>query len=361
MAFALAINLGDTSSSAPVLITTTLSLVLFTIVVFGGGTFPLMKLLERYGFATHRSEPGGKPKEMTLSGGLDRAARDVSGEDLAGDEAASGRAGSANWFERWDSRYFVPFLRSRANVEVRARPSARVRAWRDANPPDVEGVRPLCRSFRPPPPQMYRAAQAEFHELSMAWSENANVEPSEELLVVPDSATDGPGDPDGIDGAGAAGGSASSGERAMSQSAERRRMQRPRRFDGAVDGPALTLPAGFGGRANALHARRPALGEPRGLAGRRGRRRRRRRHRPVAGAGRRSGRAGPPRVWAVRLEPSGVRKCKRSVQVMAFGRMSPVQPCTQRACSWEARARRCHTSAVYYANAVMRLCRCATA
>jgi len=124
VAFALAINLGDTSSSAPVLITTTLSLVLFTIVVFGGGTFPLMKLLERYNFATHRSEPGGKPKEMTLSGGLDRVARDVSGDDLPGDEAASVRAGSANWFERWDSRYFVPFLRSRTNVEVRARARA---------------------------------------------------------------------------------------------------------------------------------------------------------------------------------------------------------------------------------------------
>lgn len=72
-------------------------------------------------------------------------------------------------------------------------------------------------------PQMYRAAQAEFHELSMAWSENANVEPSEELLVVPDSATDGPGDTDDIGGTGEAAGSASSRDRAMAQSAERRR------------------------------------------------------------------------------------------------------------------------------------------
>ena len=76
IAFALAINLAETSTAAPMLITTTLAIVLFTIVVFGGGTFPLLKLLEQWkkrGVSDGGSN--GPHKAMSLAGALDRAVR----------------------------------------------------------------------------------------------------------------------------------------------------------------------------------------------------------------------------------------------------------------------------------------------
>ena len=77
------------------LITTTLAIVLFTIVVFGGGTFPLLKLLERWKDrsarnAAHRSgsDEDGSPaharKTMSLSGALDRAVRAARGACASG-------------------------------------------------------------------------------------------------------------------------------------------------------------------------------------------------------------------------------------------------------------------------------------
>ena len=47
IAFSLALNLKNLVTNYEIILTTTLSVVIFTIVVFGGGTFPLIQLLER--------------------------------------------------------------------------------------------------------------------------------------------------------------------------------------------------------------------------------------------------------------------------------------------------------------------------
>jgi len=47
IAFSLALNLKNMVKNYEIILTTTLTVVIFTIVVFGGGTFPLIQLIER--------------------------------------------------------------------------------------------------------------------------------------------------------------------------------------------------------------------------------------------------------------------------------------------------------------------------
>jgi sodium/hydrogen exchanger 8 len=122
IAFALAVNLAGQTPFAAVLVTTTLAVVLITIVLFGGGTFPLLRLMDRWGFTTGRSHPGGRRKRVTLisqsrADGGAAAAADFRGPS-AEDDGSDGEPGRWGWFQRFDNRWLKRIFRTQATREM---------------------------------------------------------------------------------------------------------------------------------------------------------------------------------------------------------------------------------------------------
>jgi len=101
IAFALALNVP--SSHSNLMVTTTLAVVLFTIVVFGGGTLPLISLL------------GVQKDAMSLSDKVHMSKTAVLGHAMStnqvNNETRSQIADTQySWFERMDNDYFRPWL-----------------------------------------------------------------------------------------------------------------------------------------------------------------------------------------------------------------------------------------------------------
>ena len=108
IAFALALKLP--LASRTILVTTTLVIVLFTILVLGGGTLPLLKLMRMQ--TSHGYVSMSKTEELDATVALEDAEQ-ASSAVTSASAAAAGResARSLSWFERVDNRYLKPFFR----------------------------------------------------------------------------------------------------------------------------------------------------------------------------------------------------------------------------------------------------------
>lgn len=158
IAFALAVNLEGQTENDNVLLTTTLSVVLISIVLFGAGTFPLLRLLEHMGWTSAPAPGARKPKMSLINQNLTDAAANLKVETtgMAGsssrwptsqpislpespqghapaefielDEATIEPAPNSprnqpfqraiGWFEKVDNRWLKPFFRVRKSREM---------------------------------------------------------------------------------------------------------------------------------------------------------------------------------------------------------------------------------------------------
>jgi len=101
IAFALALNVP--SSHSNLMVTTTLAVVLFTIIVFGGGTLPLLSILNVQGDAMAFSEKVQMSKTAELG-------RPVPNREVLTNRTHSAGNDDDNWFERVDAEYLRPFF-----------------------------------------------------------------------------------------------------------------------------------------------------------------------------------------------------------------------------------------------------------
>jgi len=110
IAFALALNLPSDNSS--VLGTTTLVVVLFTIVVFGGGTLPMLRLTGIKGDDDDnvpKSNSGSNTEGLSISRTFER--RDMD-ETASEDDDEKPSYVPEGWFERLDGRWLKPIFRA---------------------------------------------------------------------------------------------------------------------------------------------------------------------------------------------------------------------------------------------------------
>jgi len=101
IAFSLALNLKNLTSSYQTILTTTLSIVIFTIVIFGGGTFPLIKFMEKF------TKSSILVKKVDMVGTRDK--------QLEEEEKFTEPQG---WFENFDNKYLIKFFRKKQTLEA---------------------------------------------------------------------------------------------------------------------------------------------------------------------------------------------------------------------------------------------------
>jgi len=100
IAFALALNVPSAHSN--LMVTTTLAVVLFTIIVFGGGTLPLLSILQPQENAMAVVEK----VQMSKSGNFGKPVKNNATTSEVKEEGDT----DFNWFDRLDAEYLRPFL-----------------------------------------------------------------------------------------------------------------------------------------------------------------------------------------------------------------------------------------------------------